>query len=917
MGYQSEAQLENNLINLLIDDGYKRIVIKDEEDLINNFRQQLNEFNKNKLEGEPLTDKEFDRFITQINGKGVFESAKILRAKQELMRDDGKIIFLELMNTREWCKNNFQVTNQVTIVGKYQNRYDVTLLINGLPLVQIELKRRGLHIKEAFNQIDRYRIHSFQGLFRYIQLFIISNGVDTKYYSNGDKEASFGHTFFWTDKDNKRITNLYDFAKTFLEKCHMSKMISRYMVLNETDKVLMVMRPYQVYAVEELVKRALETKNNGYIWHTTGSGKTLTSFKASQILANVPKIDKVFFLVDRRDLDSQTEKEFNKFEPGSVDSTDSTRNLVGQIKDLTKPLIVTTIQKMSNAIKSPRYEKIMEPYKEKRVIFIIDECHRTQFGKMHRDINRHFKNSQYFGFTGTPRLLENKSADGRTTADIFEKCLHHYLIKDAIHDENVLGFSVDYIKTFNIGIDEEDLTKVAGINTEEVWNDDKRLKLVASDIVENHKRKSKLRGYNALFAVDSIGVLIRYYDIFKSINHDLKITGIFTYGANEDLEEKGEHSRDSLERIMKDYNEMFDTNFSTDHYNQFRSDVDKKVRLKDIDILLVVKMFLTGYDSKYLNTLYVDKFLKHHDLLQAYSRTNRIDRMTTKPYGNIVCYRNLKEATDEAIKLFSLTDNVDTVLSKTFEEYLEDFKAYVKKIIELAPTPSKVDELKEESKKKDFVINFRELTKVLVKLETFEKFLFDKGILGMSQQEYEDYKSKYLLISDNQRNKDKKESILEDIDFALELMHTDKINFEYIMNLIRNIDLDNEEERDKDIKKILKELDKADSQELRYKVDLLKEFLTKVVPTLTSEDSVDSSYNEFEMSKKEEEIKEFAYEIEVSDDKVRELIDGYQFSGILNTELVSQSLKDHKFMEKIRLGREIEDFIYNNTNRYS
>lgn len=916
MTYQSESQLENKLIDLLKDGGYERIFIKDEDDLISNFREQLNKFNIKNLHNKLLTDSEFERFLTQIDGKSVFQSAKILRMKQELSRDDGTKVFLELMNTHDWCKNNFQISNQTTMEEKYVNRYDVTLFINGIPVVQIELKRRGLDFKEAFNQIQRYRRHSYKSLFRYIQIFVISNGVDTKYFANSDGEILFSHTFFWSDKDNNRIATLSEFGKTFLEKCHISKMIARYMVVNETDKILMVMRPYQVYAVEELIKRALETKNNGYIWHTTGSGKTLTSFKASQILANEPGIDKVFFLVDRRDLDSQTEKEFNKFEPGSVDTTDNTSSLIKQIKDLTKPLIITTIQKMANAVNLERYKKDMLPYKDKRVIFIIDECHRTQFGKMHRDISRHFQQSQYFGFTGTPRLIENKSSDGRTTADIFGKCLHYYLIKDAIHDRNVLGFSVDYIKTFNLTIDETDLTKVSGIDKKEVWDNQERLDLITNHIAKNHNRKSKLKGYNALFAVDSIDVLVKYYDTFKKLDSNLKIAGIFTYGANEDLEEKGEHSRESIERMIKDYNNMFATNFSTDNYDSYRADVDKKVRTAQIDILLVVRMFLTGFDSKKLNTLYVDKFLKHHELLQAFSRTNRVEKMTTKPYGNIVCFRNLKYDTDEAIRIFSKTDNIDTVLAKSFEEYLELFKAYVKELIELAPTPNSINSMYDEELQKKFIIIFRDLTKYLVRLETFDEFEFSKDTLGISSQEYQDYKSKYLMLSDNQRNSTDKESILDDVDFALELMHTDIINVSYIMSLIRNIDLDNEENRDRDIKEIIIELDRADNKELRYKVDLLKEFLTKVIPTLTSEDSIDNSFNDFQVSKRKVEIETFSKHIDVSDNKIEDFIEEYEFSGILDLENISESLKGKKFMEKIKLTKEIEQFVFENTSKY-
>lgn len=918
LSYQSEAQLEKNMIEQLVDMGYEKVTLSNYDSLVKNFREQINIFNIKNLKDIPLSDAEFERLMLEIDGKSIFESAKKLRIKQELIRDDGSTVFLQLMNIREWCKNNFQVTNQTTVEGKYKNRYDVTLLINGLPVVQIELKRRGLDFKEAFNQIQRYRQHSYKGLYRYLQIFVVSNGVGSKYFANSDGEILFSNTFFWSDKENNRVSNLSDFTTGFLDRCHISKMIARYMVLNETEKVLMVMRPYQVFAVEALVKRALDTKNNGYIWHTTGSGKTLTSFKTSQILANEPGIKKVFFLVDRRDLDSQTEKEFNKFEPGSVDRTDNTYNLVEQIKQIDKPLIITTIQKMANAIKSPRYTKIMEQYKDEKVIFIIDECHRSQFGKMHKIIRNHFKNSQYFGFTGTPRFEENKSSDGRTTADIFEKCLHYYLIKDAIHDGNVLGFSVEYIKTLDVDFDENDSTKVEAIDTDEVWNSETRLKLICENIIDNHHRKSKSKGYNALFTVDSIPTLIKYYDIFKSMDHNLKIAGIFTYGANEDLEEKGEHSRDSLERMIDDYNKMFDTNYSTESYISYLADVDRKVRTAQIDILLVVKMFLTGFDSKRLNTLYVDKFLKHHDLLQAFSRTNRTEK-STKPYGNIVCFRNLKFRTDESIKMFSRTDNVDTVLMKPYEEYIDVFNSFVDELYKLSPTPGAIDEIKDEEEQKKFVIIFREMTKYLIKLQTFDKFEFSKENLGISEQEYQDYKSKYLMIYDTHRRVKDKESILDDVDFSIELMHTDRINVSYIMNLIRNINIENVEEKENDIKAIIGELDKADNEELRYKVDLIKAFLSKVVPGLTPEDSIDNSYSEFEQKEREKEIKEFANEIRISNDKIKEFVDEFEFSGFINSEAISDLLNEsgYKLKAKVTLTQKIKDFIIENVRKFA
>ena len=624
--YESEAKLEEKLIDQLVKQGYKKVQIDTVEDLERNFREQINEHNKFRLEEKPLSDKEFERLMIKISGKGVFQSAKELRQLQDIQRDDGTIAYIELFNTREWCQNIFQVTHQTTVEGKYTNRYDVTLLINGLPLVQIELKRRGMDMKEAFNQIKRYKRHSYSGLYKFIQMFIISNGVDTKYFANGDQELNYGFTFYWTDVNNERINNLEHFCLTFLDRCQIGKVIARYMILNQTEKMLLVMRPYQIYAVENIVSRTLDTNNNGYVWHTTGSGKTITSFKTSQILAKEPSINQVFFLVDRKDLDKQTLDEFNKFKPGCVDLTNNTDKLIEQMKDSTNDLIVTTIQKMANACSNAKYAPILEKYKDLKTVFIIDECHRSQFGDMHRQISKTFTNAQYFGFTGTPRFKENPSQDGRSTADIFEKCLHTYLIKDAIKDGNVLGFSVDYMKfvDYNSNQTEEDVM-VEGIDTEEVFMADDRVRLIAQDIIDHHNTKTRDRKYNALFTVSSIPLLVKYYNMFKSLNHDLKIGAIFTYGANEDLDKNPEHSRESLDKIIDDYNKMYNTNFSSSTFDAYFRDICKKIKNTEIDIVIVVNMLLTGFDAKRLNTLYVDKSLKYHDLIQAFSRTNRVE----------------------------------------------------------------------------------------------------------------------------------------------------------------------------------------------------------------------------------------------------------------------------------------------------
>lgn len=916
MSYQSEAELEKQLVEQLANQGYEKIKINDEEELIRNFKVQIGKHNEKKLNGVPFTDKEFERIMRNIEGKSIFQSAKNLRDKFVLEREDGSEVYVEFFDTKQWCKNIFQVTSQTTVIGKYTNRYDVTLLINGFPVVQIELKRRGLDLKEAFNQIvGRYKKHSYHGLYRYIQIFTVSNGVDTKYFANSDREILFSQTFFWTDEKNDRISNLNDFTSTFLEKCFISKVIARYMVINDTEKILMVMRPYQIYAAQSLIDRAMETNNNGYIWHTTGSGKTLTSFKASQILANEPSIKKVFFLVDRKDLDTQTTQEFNKFEDDCVDTTDKTSKLIEQIENVNTSLIVTTIQKMANAINNPKYASIMDKYKTEKVIFIIDECHRSQFGDMHTIINKHFSNAQYFGFTGTPRFKENKSQDGRVTTDIFEKCLHHYLIKDAINDGNVLGFSVEYVSTFKGQFDENDETKVKAIDTDEVLIDDDRITLVAEHIIKNHPIKTRNMEYTALFAVQGIPMLIKYYDKFKELNHNLKIGAIFTYGQNEDCEGKDEHSRDSLERIIKDYNKMFDKNYSTDTFPNYFADVSKKVKSAQIDILIVVNMFLTGFDSKPLNTLYVDKNLVHHSLIQAFSRTNRIEK-ATKPYGNIVCYRNLKKKTDDAICLFSLTHNTDTVLMQSYEDYLNLFKEELGKLLKITSTPSDVDSLQSEDDKKEFIVAFRDLSKVLVKLQTFTEFEFKEDKVGMDEQTYQDFKSKYFMLYEAvKRAEGEKTSILADIDFGIELMHTDKINVSYIMNLIRNIDFENEENKKKDIKHIMTELDRADNADLRLKVDLIKSFLEKVVPTLTADDSVDEAFNEFEDNERKKEIENFSYEIGVEPDVIKEHVSEYEYSGIIDHKEISDQI-NVPLLKKRKIVQKIKDFITQNASKY-
>ena len=929
MSYQSEAALENEVMDRLVDLGYERVNILNDEQLKENFRKILNERHIDKLNNEPLTDREFERLMTQINGKSVFESAQILRDKFVLKRDDETEVYLEFFNTKKWCQNKFQVTNQISVNDKYKGRYDVTLLINGLPILQMELKRSGIAISEAFNQVERYRRHNYTGLFRYVQLFVISNGQETRYYANSDKEIYKSHMFYWSDVENNRINHLKDFMDDFLEPCHMSKMVARYMIVNETDKFLMVMRPYQVYAVEALMHRALETNNNGYIWHTTGSGKTLTSFKAAQLLSEEEGIDKVIFLVDRKDLDGQTLSEFNKFQKDSVDQTTNTNKLIQQLADKSRPLLITTIQKLANVVR--RNDKVLERYQTDKVVFIIDECHRSQFGDMHRQIKANFKNAQYFGFTGTPLFEENKSQDGRSTADIFDKCLHTYLIKDAIRDNNVLGFSVEYIQTFknNVGTDNEEY--VEDINTNEVWMNDNRIEMVARHIYKNHNKKTKDRQYSAIFATANIPMAMKYYEVFKKINAEevaagrapLKVATISTYQTNEDMQEGEvtEHSKDLIANAIEDYNQLFNTNFNLETFDNYFKDVSNRVKKgiknEKIDILIVVNMFLTGFDSKVLNTLYVDKNLQYHGLIQAYSRTNRVEKIT-KPYGNIVCYRDLKKATDDAITLFSQTNDTDTVLNKTYDQYLRLFVNAIEELYEIAPTPESVDLLEGETAQKEFVEAFRDVANLMQKMRTFDEFEFDSAKLGIAEQTFEDYKGKYFAIYEEvKKEREQKEevSILDDIDFEIDLLRNDIINVDYILNLLKSLNLEDKKEKEAGIKQIHRLLDTADNEQLRLKADLIRTFMQRVLPSLNKGDNIDDAYYNFEEQEKEKEIENFSNTLSYPPQQLNRLVHEYEFSGNINRNDIDRHI-DGGLLVKRNKTKKIESFIRETTRKY-
>lgn len=902
MKIQPEQILENNLVSQLEKLGYQKVAIKNEIDLLSNLKTQLEIHNKVKLRNE-----EFTQILNLINKGNIFDRAKILRDRVPYLSDKGETKTIELINQIHWCKNEFQVTQQVTMEGKYKNRYDVTILINGLPLVQIELKRRGLELKEAFNQTNRYERHSYgagQGLFQFIQIFVISNGVNTKFYANSPLKArSFKQTFYWSDVYNKLITQLSAFTDVFLEPCHISKMITKYIVLNESQKILMVLRPYQYYAVEAIIEKVKISHKPGYIWHTTGSGKTLTSFKAAQILTSIPKVHKVIFVVDRKDLDYQTIKEFNSFSKGSIDGTNNTDMLVRQLSGDNK-LIVTTIQKLNTAICKQRYLNKMEPLKDKRVVFIFDECHRSQFGKTHDTIKQFFDKSQMFGFTGTPIFDQNAGTNEygkRTTKMLFDECLHKYVITDAIRDENVLKFSVEYISTFKKKDNILDID-VEAIDETEVMNAPKRLNNITDYIIENHNRKTHNREFTAIFCVSSVPTLIEYYKLFhkKKLEgqHNLKVATIFSYQANEEdkdavgaveeeeflcaaepqIEYNTLHSRDALEEFIEHYNKEYSTNYTTkdsqSFYNYY-NDIAKRVKHKQVDILLVVNMFLTGFDSKTLNTLYVDKNLKYHGLIQAYSRTNRILN-ELKSQGNIVSFRNLKAATDDAIALFSNINAKDEIIMQPYEEYVAKFNLAFIELLKIAPTVNSVNDLPDEEKEFEFIKAFRELIRLKNVLKTFTEFTHDD--LSMDAQSFEDYKSKYLDLYDKSKNQGQKEkiSILNDIDFEIELIHRDEINVSYILKLLAKLKDSTKEEQEKQKKAILDAI--AGENHLRSKRELIEKFIQENLPNIEDSNDIADEFYSFWNDERKQALEALTKEEDLDFEKIQKLIGDYLFT---------------------------------------
>lgn len=913
MSIQSEAALEAGLIATLQQMDYEYVQIAEEENLQANFKRQLEVHNRKRLAEHgrtEFTDEEFEKILIHLEGGTRFEKAKKLRDLYPLDTADGKRIWVEFLNRQQWCQNEFQVSNQITVEGRKKCRYDVTILINGLPLVQIELKRRGVELKQAYNQIQRYHKTSFHGLFDYIQLFVISNGVNTRYFAN-NPNSGYKFTFNWTDAVNVPFNELDKFAVFFLEKCTLGKIIGKYIVLHEGDKCLMVLRPYQFYAVEKILDKVKNSNDNGYIWHTTGAGKTLTSFKAAQLVSELDDVDKVMFVVDRHDLDTQTQSEYEAFEPNAVDGTDNTDELVKRLHSNSK-IIITTIQKLNAAVSKTWYSSKIEAIRHSRVVMIFDECHRSHFGDSHKRIMKFFDNAQVFGFTGTPIFTEN-AVDGHTTKEVFGDCLHKYLIKDAIADENVLGFLVEYYHG------NEDVEK----------GNANRMEEIARFILNNFNKSTFDGEFDALFAVQSVPMLIRYYKIFKSLKPNIRIGAVFTYGANnsQDDEQTGMGTgqfvsesvgeADELQAIMDDYNKMYGTAYSTENFRAYYDDINlrmkkKKADMKPLDLCLVVGMFLTGFDSKKLNTLYVDKNMEYHGLLQAFSRTNRVLN-EKKRFGKIICFRDLKSNVDTSIRLFSNSNNPEDIVRPPFEEVKKEYQQLTTDFLQKYPAPNSIDLLQSEKDKKDFVLAFRDIIRKHAEIQIYEDYTDDADDLGMTEQQFNDYKSKYLDITVGFIEPPVVSSMvaedpvpygdsqgLEDIDFCLELLHSDIINVAYILELIAKLNPysnDYAERRKNIIDTMIKDA------EMRSKAKLIDGFIQKNVDEdkdnfmaerkkADGTSELEERLNNYISAEREKAVKSLAQDEGLSSDVLNHYLKEYDYLQKEQPEIIQKALKE-------------------------
>ena len=922
MSTKPEYILENNFIAQLTGLGYQLSYAKTVDLLKDNLRTELDRLNDCKL-----SDSEWYKVQTQLTkGSKSIDRARLLREQLIIERDGQPALRLKLADQRNWKNNSFQVLNQFHKEnGNIKNRYDVTILMNGLPVVQIELKRRGVEIKEAFQQVQRYQrdtYHAGEGYFQFIQMFVISNGVNTEYFANNSTLNKL-FSFNWTDEDNNAVNQLTDFTDTFLNREHLHKMIFRYTVLT-TENVAMMLRPYQCYAVEGILKTVEEGSGNGYIWHTTGSGKTLTSFKASQILTQRSDIKKVVFVVDRKDLDTQTVQEFANFSDDSFEDTDKTATLVKQLKNDAVPLIVTTIQKLNKAVSS--LEREISHLKDEKIVFIFDECHRSQFGATHKRITEFFTNTQLFGFTGTPIFAENSSTNEhgkRTTTDLFDTCLHKYLIVDAIEDRNVLPFKIDYIGKYedktnsNTFVDME----VQGIDIAELMNSDERMEKIKQYVIDRHVIYTRMTEYTSVFACSSIDNLCKYYEMFRADQQrqkmGLKIAAVFSFGANDEFKDddgsgNARQNSERLDEYVKDYNKTFGTSFKLREqfgFDRYNRDVSKRVKSGNIDILFVVNMYLTGFDSKKLNTLYVDKNLRHHGLIQAFSRTNRV-QTNRKPYGNIVCFRNIKNEVDEAVALFSNKAPNENVFLPDYEVLLEQLKAAIQRLREVTPTVQSVDSLKGMNAKEEFIKAFRSVLRKHNVLCNDTDFKYDD--VDITEQELADYGSKYRDLQPAvklYKEEAVKESILGEIDFEIELLGTTKVDVDYIIELLGKMVSSDVESKEKLKEKLLRQITNDIKQ--HSKRELIQRFIEEQLVHIDNPMSIADALEDFFADEREKALFKLSTEYAVRPEQLSEVIDKYVWLGqeVPKDEMTDLLKGKHSYMQTRKLSTNLSEAV--------
>lgn len=928
----NEYKVEKEYIEHMQMLGWEFVTLNDYVAIKANFRKQICKFNADKLIAAKgvaeLSDAEFRRLLLQVENFDVITAAEHWKNNNAVMLDldNEKYVYLQL-SSPDVKKNAYQISHQIRMekaaspVVKNNNRYDVTLLINGLPILQTELKRPGVDFTEAVNQVNRYRRDSFGGLFNFLQLFVVSNETATKYLCNQNRNQNgqfnkiqASMVFFWLTKTNERVTKLSEFADAVLTPERLTDILYNYMIIKKAESQMIVMRPYQIYEVEAAVKRVVKENSNGFIAACTGSGKTLTSFKLAQTLRDIPQIKKVIHLLDRIDLDDQTVAEFNGFEAGCVDYTENSNKLLKKLNSdsIDDKLVITTIQKLNNVLKSnnKRAEKIVSKLANANIVFTIDECHRSQTGKMHPLIKQKFENAKFIGFTGTPIFEENAGNKGQTTADIFEAapglnaCLHQYMMKDAIADSNVLPFQVEYVRTVfgsktgldSTRLDDPDYCSENGLDINKYYHDKTRMRKILMHIFKHHRAKRQPQGrlgsdiYTSLFAVESIKDAVDYYNMALEINAGLpeeeRLTFATIFSAQDNKDEDNECGTETLEKCMREYNKTFGTGFNKDTFDAYRKDISKRMKQlgdKQIDILIVVNMFLTGFDAKPLNTLYLDKDLQWHGLIQAYSRTNRVYKKT-KTCGNIVTYRNLKKRQDEALALFSGNGDPNACIRGNYEDYLRDWTRYVNTLRSIAKTPYDAAKIVSESVKKAFVEAFRDVMKTLKQMELFTVFKWSDLAKDLTCDEYEAYEGVYKNIRNSAKGTGEPEgSGLADIDFETELIGTDTVNFDYIMGLLTVIrSVQPVSKRMEMLDKLLADYEDGDDEVLKIQKELLKKFVTERLndlPEGLDEDEMRSAFYAYKKGLEKEEVKEFALDVGVEESVIESILAECMRSG--------------------------------------